>query len=222
MYVRSRMTKDPITITRQTTIAEALELMRRSSIRRLPVMENGKLVGIVTDRDLSEVTPSPATSLSVFEINYLLAKMKVGDVIPKKQTVITIPPDALLEEAALLMRDNNVGALPVCDNDKLVGIITETNIFDAFIDLLGVRDAGTRITIEADDKPGVLADLTEVIRDYGANISRVAVFRGENVDQDKALVVLRLFTDDVTPIVDVLKENGYNVVSVINYEDLQP
>jgi len=216
------MTKDPITITRQTTIAEALELMRRSSIRRLPVMENGKLVGIVTDRDLSEVTPSPATALSVFEINYLLAKMKVGDVIPKKQNVITIPPDALLEEAALLMRENKVGALPVCEDGKLVGIITETNIFDAFIDLLGVRDAGTRITIETEDKPGVLADLTEVIREYGANISRVAVFRDEGEGGQKALVVLRLKIDDATKIVNVLKDHGYKIVSVINYEDFQP
>lgn len=222
MYVRSRMTKDPITITRQTTVAEALELMRRSSVRRLPVMDKGKLVGIVTDRDLSEVSPSPATSLSVFEINYLLAKMKVGDVIPKQQTVITIPPDALLEEAALLMREHKVGALPVCDDGKLVGIITETNIFDAFIDLLGVRDAGTRITIETDDKPGVLADVTEVIRDYGANISRVAVFRGESEDKEKALVVIRLIAEDATPIANVLKEHGYNVISVIHYEDLQP
>lgn len=221
MYVRSRMTENPITITRQTTVAEALDLMRRSSIRRLPVMEKGKLVGIVTDRDLSEVSPSPATSLSVFEINYLLAKMKVGDVIPKKQTVVTIPPDALLEEAALLMRDHKVGALPVCENGNLVGIITETNIFDAFIDLLGVRDAGTRITIETEDKPGVLADVTEVIRDYGANISRIAVFR-ENVKEDKALVVIRLTNPNIDPMIEVLKGHGFDIVSVINYEDLQP
>lgn len=222
MYVRSRMTKDPITITPKTTVAEALELMRRSSVRRLPVMDKGKLVGIVTDRDLSEASPSPATALSVFEINYLLAKMKVGDVIPKKQTVITIPPDALLEEAALLMREHKIGALPVCEDGKLVGIITETNIFDAFIDLLGVRDPGTRITIEADDKPGVLADVTEVIREYGANISRVAVFRGETEDKNKALVVIRLLTADGTPIANVLKAHGYNVISVINYDDIKP
>ena len=132
MYVRSRMSKNPITITRETTIAEALDIMRNNSIRRLPVMEKDKLVGIVTERDL-EVSPSPATSLSVFEINYLLAKMKIGDVLPKRQNVITVSPDALLEEAALLMRDHKIGALPVCEDGKLVGIITETNIFDAFI-----------------------------------------------------------------------------------------
>ncbi|WP_227763434.1 CBS and ACT domain-containing protein [Zhaonella formicivorans] len=219
MYVRTRMTENPITITRQTTIAEALDLMRRSSVRRLPVMENGKLIGIVTDRDLSEVSPSPATSLSVFEINYLLAKMKIGDVLPKNQTVITIHPDAFLEEAALLMREHKIGALPVMEDGKLVGIITETNIFDAFIDLLGVRDAGTRITIEVEDKPGVLADVTEVIRDYGANILRVAVFRNGG---DKTLVVIRLNTADVAPIVEVLKQHGYSIHSVVNYQEFQP
>ncbi|NLM46320.1 MAG: CBS domain-containing protein [Firmicutes bacterium] len=216
MYVRSRMTKDPITITRQTTIAEALDIMRNNSIRRLPVMEKGKLVGIVTERDLMELSPSPATSLSVFEINYLLAKTKIGDVIPKQQNVITVAPDALLEEAALLMRDHKIGALPVCENGKLVGIITETNIFDAFIDLLGVREAGIRITILTEDKPGVLADVTEVIRDYGANISRIAVFR-ENAD--KAFVIIRLTAAD-TSITDVLKTRGYNIVAVDIYEDM--
>lgn len=219
MYVRTRMTENPITITRQTTVAEALELMRKSAVRRLPVLEKGQLVGIVTDRDLSEVSPSPATSLSVFEINYLLAKMKVGDCLPKRQEVITIHPDAYLEEAALLMREHKIGALPVVEDGKLIGIITETNIFDAFIDLLGVRDAGARITIEAEDKPGVLADVTEVIRDFGANISRVAVFRN---DSDKALVVLRLTSANVTPIVEVLKDHGYKIDSVINYQELQP
>lgn len=215
MYVRTRMTKDPITITKETTIAEALELMRKHSIRRLPVLEKGKLVGIVTDRDLSEVSPSPATSLSVFEINYLLAKMKIKDVLPKNQKVITIHPDAYLEEAALLMREHKIGALPVMEGDKLVGIITETNIFDAFIDLLGVREAGTRITLAVEDKPGVLADVTQVIRDYGANILRVAVFRNEG----QTLVVLRLNTSNVQPIIDVLKEHGYRIDSVQNNED---
>lgn len=215
MYVRTRMTKDPITITRETTIAEALELMRKHNIRRLPVLEEGKLIGIVTDRDLSEVSPSPATSLSVFEINYLLAKMKIKDVLPKNKEVITIHPDAYVEEAALLMREHKIGALPVLEGERLVGIITETNIFDAFVDLLGVREAGTRITLEVEDKPGVLADVTEVIGDYGANILRVAVFR----EEERTLVVLRLNSTEVDSIVNVLKEHGYKIDSVKSNED---
>ena len=175
MHVRSRMTKNPITITRQTTVADALDLMRQNNIRRLPVMEKDQLVGIVTDRDLSRVSPSPATSLSIFEINYLLAKMKIADVIPKKQNVITISPNAYVEEAALLMREHKIGALPVLEDNKLVGIITETNIFDSFLDLLGVKEAGSRITLDVEDKPGVLADVSQIIKNAGTNIARLAV-----------------------------------------------
>jgi acetoin utilization protein AcuB len=215
MHVRSRMTRNPITITKQTTIAEALELMRKHNIRRLPVMEKDKLIGIVTDRDLSEVSPSPATSLSVFEINYLLAKMKISDVLPKHQEIFTIEPDAYVEEAAIIMREHKVSALPVLEYGKLVGIITETNIFDAFIDLLGVKETGCRITLEVEDKPGILANVTEIIRSEGTNISRVAVFR----EEEKTFLVIRLTTYDVAPIIRLLKNAGYKIHSYKSYSE---
>lgn len=217
MHVRSKMTKEPVTITKQTTIADALELMRKHNIRRLPVLENNKLVGIVTDRDLSEVSPSPATSLSVFEINYLLAKMKIKDVVPKNQKVVTISPDAFVEEAAIIMREHKIGALPVVEKNKLVGIITETNIFDAFIELLGVKEQGCRIDIEVDDVPGVLADVTQIIRNDGANISRVAVFREEG----KTFIVIRLTTFYGEPIIKTLEEHGYKITAYKSYNEFQ-
>lgn len=217
MYVRSKMTKEPVTITKQTTIADALELMRKHNIRRLPVLENNKLIGIVTDRDISEVSPSPATSLSVFEINYLLAKMKIKDVLPKNQKVITISSDAFVEEAAIIMREHKVGALPVVDNNKLVGIITETNIFDAFIELLGVKEQGCRIDIEVADVPGVLADVTQIIKSSEANISRVAVFR----DEGKTYIVVRLTTFYGEPIIKTLEEHGYKVTAYKSYNEYQ-
>ena len=130
MLVRDHMTPNPVTITPQHTVADAFSLLRENKIRRLPIVDKGKLVGIITDRDLREVSPSPATSLSIFEINYLLSKMTIDKVI-KKQKLITIGPDAYLEEAALLMRQYGIGALPVVEDGKLVGIITESNIFDA-------------------------------------------------------------------------------------------
>ncbi|NLC38958.1 MAG: CBS domain-containing protein [Clostridia bacterium] len=216
MFVRNYMTPNPVTITRQTTIAEALDLMRRHNVRRLPIMEKDKLVGIVTDRDLSEVSPSPATSLSIFELNYLLAKMKIGDVLPKKRQIYTIEADAYVEEAALLMREHKVGALPVMENDRLVGIITETNIFDAFINIMGLKEPGSRITLEAEDKPGVLAEITQVIRDQGVNISRVAVFRN---DSPMATVVSRLNIPDGTEVANILKKQGYQVEAVKNHKD---
>ncbi len=218
MHVRSRMTKELVTITRQTTIADALELMRKHNVRRLPILEDDKLVGIVTDRDLSEVSPSPATSLSVFEINYLLAKMKIKDAFPKKQKVITIEPDAYVEEAAIKMREHKIGALPVVENGKLVGIITETNIFDAFIEILGVKEQGSRINIEIEeDRPGVMANVTLLIQKSGGNISRVAVFREES----KTYIVIRLTTFEVEPIVKALEENNYKVVAYKSYNGNQ-
>ncbi|HHW41221.1 MAG TPA: CBS domain-containing protein [Syntrophomonadaceae bacterium] len=210
MLVRDKMTPDPITITPQTTIADALSLMREHNIRRLPVLDRGRLVGIVTDRDLMEVSPSPATSLSIFELNYLLSRMKIEKII-KKQKVITISPDAFLEEAALIMRDNEIGAIPVVEDGKLVGIITESNIFDAFIELMGLRDPGTRLTLEMADKPGMLAKVTEAVWKNGGDISHLAVFHS---DHGGAILIMQLRTTDATAITEALKALGITVKSV--------
>jgi len=210
MYVRSRMTSNPYTISPDATIAEALDIMRQNKFRRLPVVKGGKLVGIVTEREMLEVSPSKATTLSVFEINYLLAKTKVSAVMTRD--VKTISPDALIEEAAVMLRDNDIGALPVVENGKVVGIITETDIFDAFIDLMGARDVGSRIALEATDAPGVLAEITRVIKDYGANITHLAVYRGQ---AGKSTVVLKVNTLNVDDMVKTLEKEGYTIVSVI-------
>lgn len=135
MYVKSRMTTNPFIISPEHTIPDAQEIMMKHGIRRLPVVKNGKLVGVVTKEDIERYSPSKATSLSMSEITYLLSKTKIKQIMTKDPVVI--PPNALLEEAAILMRDQRVGFLPVVDGDKLVGIITESDIFDAFIELLG-------------------------------------------------------------------------------------
>ncbi len=203
MRVRHKMTQDPIFITPQTTIADALAMMREGDFRRLPVLDGDELVGIVTDRDLSEVSPSPATSLSVFELNYLLSRTKIGTVI-KKQQVISISPDDYLEKAALVMRDHGIGAIPVTEEGKLVGIITESDIFDAFIEMMGLRDPGTRLEMEVDDRPGMLVKVSEIIWKNGGDISHLAVFRN---DDSKANLVMQLRTKDVEKIVESLKEH---------------
>jgi acetoin utilization protein AcuB len=215
MYVRSYMTPNPITITRQTTLVEALQLMRENRIRRLPVVQGDQLVGIVTDRDLSEVSPSPATSLSIFEINYLLAKTSIGDVTPGNQVVHTIEADAFLEEAALLMREHNIGGVPVMEKGRLVGIITETNIFDAFIDMLGFREPGARITLQVPNRPGVIAEVTQIISGYGSNITHIAILRDD-------MLVLRLNKLEAEDIVSTLREKGYNVINVTRYDQITP
>ncbi|MCR4440809.1 MAG: CBS domain-containing protein [Peptococcaceae bacterium] len=208
MLVKEKMTPNPITITRQATIAQALEIMRQNKIRRLPVMDKDSLVGIVTDRDLSEVSPSRATSLSIFELNYLLSKTKIGDILSPKQKLITISPDAFLEEAALLMRNHKIGGIPVVENGKLVGIITETNIFDAFIEIMGLRQEGFRLTVKlVEDKPGVLAEVVSAIASCGGNITHISTYPAGG----HALIVFRINRGSAQDIQEALGKLGYEV-----------
>ncbi len=205
MYVRNRMTVNPITVSPDTMIATALELMREKSINRIPVVKDEKLVGIITERKLMEVSPSSATSLSIFEINYLLSKTKVEQVMTKK--VVTVAPDDLLEVAALKMRDNRVGGLPVVENGKVVGIITESNIFDAFIEIMGFRERGSRISILIqEDRPGVLAELAQTVATCDINITHLAIYHGE--------IVLRVDTRESDELLKRLKEKGFRITSV--------
>lgn len=207
MFVKNRMTTNPFTISPEQTIPDAQEIMMKHGIRRLPVVKNGKLVGVVTKEDIERYSPSKATSLSMGEITYLLSKTKIKQIMTKDPIVIS--PNALLEEAATLMRDQRVGFLPVVDGDKLVGIITESDIFDAFIELLGFRERGTRLTIEAADEPGILAKLTSIFAEYGANITRVAVYRGAS---GKSSVVVGINSLNTADIEKSLEENGFKIL----------
>jgi len=125
------MSTSPISVTRQTPVAEARELMRRHRIRHLLVMEGASLAGILTDRDIRLNLPSPATSLSIWEVNYILAKLTVSEVMTTP--VLTIGPDRPVEDAARLILEHRIGALPVRENGRVVGIITETDILRAFL-----------------------------------------------------------------------------------------
>jgi acetoin utilization protein AcuB len=150
MLVRDRMSKDVVLITSTTTILEAEKLMKENEIRRLPVVDRDKLIGIVTYNDLLEAEPSKATTLSRFELTYLLSKMNVAEIMEKN--VITIKPDIPIEEAALIMKKNKVGGLPVVEETRVVGMITESDIFDVLVETLGVELGGTRITLELPEK----------------------------------------------------------------------
>lgn len=176
MLVGERMSHPVITIGPELPVVEALSLMRREHIRRTPVIKNGKLVGIVSDHDLLNASPSPATSLSVWEINYLLSKIMVQDVMSKK--VLTVSRDTPIEEAARIMADNKIGGLPVLDGDQVVGIITETDLFKVFLELMGAREPGIRVTAYFHEEPGVLARLTRVIAEAGGNFIAFGQFKG--------------------------------------------
>lgn len=215
MFVRSRMTPDPVTVSPEQSIFEALRIMRDNSVRRLPVVRNGKLVGIVTELDLLRVSPSEATSLSVWEMNYVLSKMRVKDVMTDK--VVVISPEATIEEAAVLMRENVISGLPVVEGGKLVGIITETNLFDAFIDTMGLYEKGVRLTLAAEDHPGVLAEITGIVARHGVNIISLATFHGRiasRPDAGEGNLVLRIATTEPEVIIGDLNKAGHRVVHV--------
>ena len=138
MLVKDRMTANPVTVTPDTVVSEALSTMRQNNVRRMPVLDRkGHLVGIISEKDLLYASPSPATSLNVYEIGYLLSKLKIREIMSKD--VITVTEDAPLEEAARIMVDNRVSGLPVVDGDKVLGIITETDIFKTLLEMMGGR-----------------------------------------------------------------------------------
>ncbi len=210
MFVAKRMTANPITVGPETSVMDAAELMHTKKIRRLPVVENGKLRGIVTDRDLREVGPSPATSLSVHELNYLLAKMKISDVMTKN--VLTVNVGATIEEAALLMYNHKIGGIVVVDDaEQVVGIITETDIFKLFVDVMGLPSGMTRITLDVTNQVGVLSDITAVFRDKGININSLVTLPSDG----KAELVIRADVTDPTELVAALGAKGYNVTHVV-------
>lgn len=211
MFVAKRMTPNPVTVPPTMTVSEATNLMKNSKFRRLPVVENGKLVGIVTDRDLRAVAPSPATSLSVFEINHLLAKMLIREIM--KTSVITIGVGATIEEAALLMYTNKIGGLVVVDaNGAVAGIITETDIFKCFVDVMGLPEGRTRLTLEFTDRIGVLADIAAVFKDMGINILSTATY---NTEDGRAEMVIRADVKDVKALGDRLAAISFPVTHVV-------
>lgn len=210
MFVANRMTANPVTIAANATVADASEIMRNNKFRRLPVVENGKLVGIVTDRDLREVSPSPATSLSIFELNYLLAKMMVKDIMKKK--VITINADATIEEAALLMYKNKISGLVIVDENKaVVGVLTETDIFKTFVDAMGLASGKTRITVDVADKVGVLYEITSAFAELGYSITSLVSYP---LEDNTFELVIRADVQDVKQLTDKLNAVGYPVKHV--------
>jgi acetoin utilization protein AcuB len=208
MRIRDVMTKNPITIDSETLVVDAQRIMKENNIRRLPIVDKGKLVGIVTKHDLLEASPSPATSLSIHELNYLLSKMKVKEIMRKNP--ITISPDTPFEEALRIGQEKKVGAFPVLENGKLVGIVTESDIVRFMSRVLGIREEGSRITIEG--LGGKLGDLEKIISIASQHntivLSMISLPRPEKKDW---MIVLRLKTTDPDPIVKDFKKAGFNV-----------
>lgn len=187
MLVGERMSHPVITVHPETSLQDALHLMHTEHIRLLPVVDKkGKLVGIVAERDLIQASPSDATSLSVWEVSYLLSKITIQKIMTTQ--VITGREDTPLEEAARIMADNKLTGLPVVRGVKLVGIITETDLFRIFLEMLGARERGVRVSAIVADEPGKLSEISTAICSAGGNIVAVGTFMGES-SSDRELTI---------------------------------
>jgi len=191
MLVGERMSRPVISITKDMPIHDALALFKKEHIRRAPVLKDGKLIGIISDKDLLNATPSQVTSLSVWEMNYMLSKITVKEVMTRK--VLTVQADTPIEEVARLMADNKIGGVPVMKADKVVGMITETDLFKIFLELMGARTRGIRVTAVAEDHPGQLAKITKAIADAGGNFISFGQFANEaNTDAKTVIVTFKV------------------------------
>ncbi len=208
MRIKDVMTRNPITVDSETLVVDAQRIMKENNIRRLPIVDKGKLVGIVTKHDLLEASPSPATSLSVFELNYLLSKMKVKEIM--KKNPLTLTPDTPFEEALRLGQEKKIGSFPVVENGKLVGIATESDIIRFVTRVLGIKEEGSRITIEG--LGGELGDLEKIVsianQHHTVILSMMSLPRPGNKDW---MIVLRLKTNDPDPVAKDFKKAGFNV-----------
>ena len=212
-FLREKIQKNPVTISPEASFFEARNLIHEKGIRHLPVIDkNGKLVGIVTDRDIREAAPSDATLLSVQELNYLLGKLKVSAFMTPKDKLMTISPDALIEEAIQLMHDHKIGCLPVVEGDKLYGIFTETDALSHLVDIFGYKEKGTRMTVALEDKPGTMLGILEVIKKHNVNV--ISVVSPSFMVEGKRIAAIRIKTEDYKAVIQDLEKAGYQVLSI--------
>jgi acetoin utilization protein AcuB len=189
MFVSDWMTKKVVTVTAKTNIADAIKAMKEKNIKHLPVVdESHKVIGILSDRDIKEYTPSKVSSFDVHELNYILFTTKVKDIMKKK--VLTAAPETAIEDAAMLMFDNNIGSLPVVEKGRLVGIISDRDLFRVLIDITGVRQGGERFSLVLKDRPNITKEALDTIKKYGFGLESVLTTY-EKVDKGFKRVVVR-------------------------------
>jgi acetoin utilization protein AcuB len=210
MIVAKRMMRNPVSVDENDSMKKAMDLLRERDIRHLPVLKDGeKLVGILTERDIKQASPSPATALEIREIYYLLDKVKVKQIMTRRP--YTISSTAPIEEAALIMREKKIGCLPVVDAGRVVGILTETDILDAFIEAMGVSGPGYRMEIALPNQPGMLYEILKLMRDFEANV--VSVATAAHDDTDRKILILRIETKNYKLLKAAIKKAGYEMLS---------
>jgi len=188
MFVCDWMTKKVFTVGIDDFLTDALAIMKEKGCKHIPVVKNGVLKGIISDRDIKEYSPSKATSLDIYELHYLLANTKIKDIV--KMKVYTTAPDTPIEEAAMIMLDQKIGCLPVLKDAELVGIISDKDIFHALVDITGVRHGGVRICVTIEDSPGSIKEVADIIRKHGFGLQGV-LSTYEGVKEGYRKVVIR-------------------------------
>ena len=210
MAVKDFMTKKVVYVSPDTTVAHAADMMREQGLRRLPVIENDRLVGVVTERTMAEASPSKATTLSIYEMNYLLNKTKIRDIMVRD--VVTVSPYASLEDAVYAMMKNQVGILPVVEAGQVFGVITEKDVFKAFLEVSGYGEEGVRVIITADESVGTLAKIVDTISADNLNIKRTVV-----ATRRSGKVAIEIQIDgkaDVTDLREKLIKQGIQVDAI--------
>lgn len=206
MKIRDVMTWNVITVSGDTPIMEARKIMEVHNVRRLPVVDRGKLVGMVSKERIVRSGPSPATSLSVWEINYLLAKMKVKEIMSKD--VVTVSPDTSVESAVALAQTKGAGALPVLEDHNLIGIVTTNDFFYKLLNpVLGIGKPGTRVVISKGSKPKSMKEVLECVEKYGLEI--IALHSMAPIEGKEFDLCVHLDTDDASKLIKDLADKGY-------------
>lgn len=214
MFVNERMTPNPLTVTRDTGIDVAINTMKRNHIRHIPVAEKGHLYGFIDESDLQKASPSTASLLSRNELITLLAKIKVRDIMPR--TLISINQNATIEEAALLFKQSKRSGLPVVDDaGVVVGVITETDVFESFIEIMGLEKGTTRLTAVIDNRPGTIAEICGVFAENGINIENLVTVP----QQDEKLQLIIRGDFPAESITGKLEEKGIKVTHSVRIGD---
>jgi acetoin utilization protein AcuB len=212
-FMRERIRKNPFTINPNASFFEARKLIWEKGVRHLPVVdETNRLLGIVTESDIRKAGPSDVDMLRVQEAAYLLKNLKVSAFMTPKEKLVTITPDALIEEAVQLMHDNKIGCLPVLEGGKLYGIFTETDALDHLVNVFGSKEKGTRLTVALEDKPGMMLGVFEIFKKHNVNVT--SIVSPSFMVEGKRIAAIRIRTEEYEPIVKDLEKAGYAVLSI--------
>lgn len=213
MTIERRMTLNPVTISPDASVVEASELMKKEKVHRLPVLDKDKkLVGVISEKDILYASPSPASSLSIHEMAYLLSQLTVRKLMTKNP--VTISKDVPVEEAARIMVDEDLSCLPVVEGDRLVGIVSKSDLFKILIELFGARTKGVRVSFLVDDKPGLIADTSRDIANAGLDIISFGTFMG--TDPTNRICTVKVASTDSDKVISLLKPHVKAILDVNN------